>query len=219
MEGITSQNSHVLRRDKAEEDSGHNDPASTVGINKWSGHGLEALELGMVKLVKVPPHELLEMPAPVRNEVFVSNVTSFTESRSRKLVSVGSVPTELKGPVPHGGLPPPSIASMLGAQQAPVFREDPPSTPRDPAPMPPVPSPGRRRTTIVLSDDEDDAPLRQTSLPFDSASKPGSGSGSGGDGGDSGNSGGGGGGSGGGGGGGGGGRGGGGGSGGGGGGG
>ena len=191
LEGIVIQNSRVRRAANEEEDTGHNDPESTLETNKWAGHGTEAVELRMAQLVRDPPHELLTRPAASGNEVFVSSATSqsYTERRRRRLVVVDDVLTSLDGPTPRAGLAPRTVASMAGqAGQAgaPVYAAA--AAPANatftsaqvaaalaaaaavaPIPKPSAPPPPRR-AVVIDSDEEDDvepslAPTHGTTAP------------------------------------------------------
>jgi len=127
-EGITAQNAHSRRKAGTEEDTGHNDPESTLAVNKWAGHGEEASALGMLPIVSDAPRELLEHPAPTGGETFVQEVSFIArEQRRRRLVVVSdnTAPVALLRPVPCCSLPPPSAtcdSKYLASQDCYVAR-------------------------------------------------------------------------------------------------
>uniref|UniRef100_A0A7S2NAF1 Uncharacterized protein n=1 Tax=Haptolina brevifila TaxID=156173 RepID=A0A7S2NAF1_9EUKA len=117
-EGIVRQNERNMRKRNTSENSGHFDLERTLSVNKWAGHGPEAEQVGLIKLVANAPHRQLLRPKAT-GETLVKEVGAFdaVKQRRRLVASTGGddKPVPLLGPLPSaGGLIPASVAQQLG---------------------------------------------------------------------------------------------------------
>ena len=122
LEGDVCQNSRSNRRLGLEEDTGHFQPARCLELNKWSGHGPEAEELGMHQLVARPPRELLVEPTHT-GETIIHGIGAFNAGATKRRLAAQPERVQCAtGPVPQAGLPPPSVAEQLQGTSTPAKR-------------------------------------------------------------------------------------------------